>query len=145
MPLLSVDSERFWRWCITHRITKFFGLFHPGTHWIGGWVGPRAGLHGVEKTKFFRPPGLELLPFSRPARSQSLYRLRYPGSSKDDTFIHREKNQKLYLFLNMIIQVWKMRQVLSEQTSDSSLFLNAICLLTCVLNYERRFSCFDSD
>jgi hypothetical protein len=20
----------------------------PGTHWIGGWVGPRAGLDGVE-------------------------------------------------------------------------------------------------
>jgi hypothetical protein len=21
----------------------------PGTHWIGGWVGPRAGLEDVEK------------------------------------------------------------------------------------------------
>jgi hypothetical protein len=21
-------SEGFWRWCITHRITGFFGLFH---------------------------------------------------------------------------------------------------------------------
>jgi hypothetical protein len=24
----------------------------PGTHWIGGWVGPRAGLENVEKRKF---------------------------------------------------------------------------------------------
>jgi hypothetical protein len=24
----------------------------PGTHWIGGWVGPRAGLDMVEKRKF---------------------------------------------------------------------------------------------
>jgi hypothetical protein len=24
----------------------------PGTHWIGGWVGPRAGLDDVEKRKF---------------------------------------------------------------------------------------------
>jgi hypothetical protein len=52
----------------------------PGTHWIGGWVDPRAGLNDVEKTKFFTLPGLELRSFGRPARSQSLYRLRYPGA-----------------------------------------------------------------
>jgi hypothetical protein len=43
-------------------------------------VGPRAGLDTAEKRKFLTPPGLELRPLSRPARSQSLYRLRYPGS-----------------------------------------------------------------
>jgi hypothetical protein len=32
----------------------------PGTHWIGGWVNPRAGLDDVKMRKFFR----------RPARSQ---------------------------------------------------------------------------
>jgi hypothetical protein len=26
--------------------------FAPGTHWIGGWVGPRVGLDDVEKRKF---------------------------------------------------------------------------------------------
>jgi hypothetical protein len=54
----------------------------PGTHWIGGWVDPRAGLDAVEKRKFFILPGLKLRPLSRPARSQSLYRLRYPSSHK---------------------------------------------------------------
>jgi hypothetical protein len=49
----------------------------PGTHWIGGWVGPRACLDDLDKRKFLTLPGLELRPFSRPARSQSLYRLRY--------------------------------------------------------------------
>jgi hypothetical protein len=44
-------------------------------------VGPRTGLDNVEKRKFLTLPGLELRPLSRPARSQSLYRLRYPGSS----------------------------------------------------------------
>jgi hypothetical protein len=53
----------------------------PGTHWIGGWVDPRAGLDDVEKRTFLTLPGLELLPLGRPARSQSLYRLNYPGSS----------------------------------------------------------------
>jgi hypothetical protein len=32
----------------------------PRTHWIGGWVDPRAGLDDVEKRKFLTPPGLEI-------------------------------------------------------------------------------------
>jgi hypothetical protein len=43
-------------------------------------VDPRAGLDASEKRKFLTLPGLELRPLSRPARSESLYRLRYPGS-----------------------------------------------------------------
>jgi hypothetical protein len=38
------------------------------------------GLDDVEKRKFLTLPGLELRPFGRPARSQLLCRLRYPGS-----------------------------------------------------------------
>jgi hypothetical protein len=52
------------------------GRFTPGTHWIGGWVDPRAYLDEVEKRKFLTPPGLELLPLSRLARRQSLYRVK---------------------------------------------------------------------
>jgi hypothetical protein len=52
----------------------------PGTHWIGGWVDPRAGLDDVEKRKFFTILGLEHRPLGCPARSLSLYWLRYPGS-----------------------------------------------------------------
>jgi hypothetical protein len=48
---------------------------------IGGWVDPTTGLDDVEKRIFLILPGLELRPLRRPARSQSLYRLRYPGSS----------------------------------------------------------------
>jgi hypothetical protein len=43
-------------------------------------VAPRTGLDDVEERKFLTLPGLELRPLRRPARSQSLYRLRYPGS-----------------------------------------------------------------
>jgi hypothetical protein len=28
---------------------------NPGTHWIGGWVGPRAGLDAVVKRKIPSP------------------------------------------------------------------------------------------
>jgi hypothetical protein len=43
-------------------------------------VGPRAGLEDVEKRIFLTLPRIELRPLGRPARSQSLYLLRYPGS-----------------------------------------------------------------
>jgi hypothetical protein len=43
-------------------------------------VGPRAGLEDMEKRKFLTLLGLELRPLGRPARNQSLYRMRYPGS-----------------------------------------------------------------
>jgi hypothetical protein len=41
----------------------------PSTHWIGGWVDPRAGLDDVEERKFLTLAGLELRPLGRPARN----------------------------------------------------------------------------
>jgi hypothetical protein len=52
----------------------------PGTHSIGGWVDPRAGLDDMEKRKSLTTPRLELRPLGRPVRSQLLYRLSYLGS-----------------------------------------------------------------
>jgi hypothetical protein len=52
----------------------------PATHWIGGWVDPRASLDDVEKIKFLTVPGLELRLHGRPVRRQSLYQLGYPSS-----------------------------------------------------------------
>jgi hypothetical protein len=50
----------------------------------------RAGLDALEKTL----PGLGLRPLSCPARSQSLYRLRYPGSSYIQ--VHEENMEYTY-------------------------------------------------
>jgi hypothetical protein len=36
--------------------------FTPGTHFIGGWVDPKAGVYDMEKWKNFTLPGLELPP-----------------------------------------------------------------------------------
>jgi hypothetical protein len=41
----------------------------PGTHWIGDWVDPTAGLDDVEKRKLLTLPRLELRILGRPARS----------------------------------------------------------------------------
>ena len=48
----------------------------PGTHSIGGCVGPRACLDGCGIS---RPPPTAIRSPDRPARSESLYRLSYPG------------------------------------------------------------------
>jgi hypothetical protein len=53
------------------------GEREPGIYWIGGWLDPRAGLDDVERRKFLTLQGLELRPLGLPARSPSLYRLRY--------------------------------------------------------------------
>jgi hypothetical protein len=50
----------------------------PGTHWIGGWVGPRAGLNAGARRKILCP--CRRLNPERPARSQTLYCLSYRGS-----------------------------------------------------------------
>jgi len=47
----------------------------PGTHFTGGWVGPRDGLDGRIISS---PPPQDLIP-DRPARSQLLYRMSYPA------------------------------------------------------------------
>jgi hypothetical protein len=52
----------------------------PSTHWIGGWVNPRAGLDDMERRTFFTLRELELRPLGPPALSQSLYRL--PSDSR---------------------------------------------------------------
>jgi hypothetical protein len=72
------------------RSTSRTGRFTPGerahgTHWIGGWVDLRAGLDDLENRNFLTLPGLELRPLGCSARSWSLYRLRYPGSSTFST------------------------------------------------------------
>jgi hypothetical protein len=33
-----------------------------GTHWLGGWVDPRAGLDDMEKLKFLTLPEIETRP-----------------------------------------------------------------------------------
>jgi hypothetical protein len=43
----------------------------PGTHWIGSWVDPRAGLNKVEKKTFLTLEGPELRPLGRPTRTLS--------------------------------------------------------------------------
>jgi hypothetical protein len=57
-----------------HAPAALYSRERPGTHCTEGWVGPRSGLDRCGKS---RPTGVRSP--DRPARSQSLYRLRYPA------------------------------------------------------------------
>jgi len=66
----------------------------PGTHCIGGWVGPRAGLDRCGKSR----PHRDSIP-DRPARSQSIYRLRYLAHTLHEDL---RKFMSLRLTLNLL-------------------------------------------
>jgi hypothetical protein len=64
-------------------------------HFTGGWVGPRVGLDGCGKSL----PNGSWFP-DRPARSQSLYRLRYPAvRNKIHSLKHSNTNWTGYTLL----------------------------------------------
>jgi hypothetical protein len=78
--LLILNLGTRWGWVvsITPRPRFAPGERTPGTHCIGGWVGPRAGLDAEARRKILclcrgSNPG-------RPVRSQTLYWLSYTGS-----------------------------------------------------------------
>jgi hypothetical protein len=68
-------------WSASHP-GRLYPRERPGTHCTGGWVGPGAGLDGCGKSRptWIRSPDL-------PARSESLYRLRHPGTTPYNTFL----------------------------------------------------------
>jgi hypothetical protein len=62
----------------------------PGIYWIGGWVGPTAGLDDVEERELLTLPGLELRTLSHPAHSHYID-CAIPG----DQEYHRENKECL--------------------------------------------------
>jgi hypothetical protein len=88
-----LDLGTRWRWLVSFMPLPLWPRGKsPGTHWKGGWGVPRGGLDAVKKRKFLILPGLELRPLGRPARSQSLYRLSYPGSWNGKGQIRKWRN-----------------------------------------------------
>ena len=80
----------------------------PGTHCIGGWLVPSPDLDGCENLALtgIRSP-------ERPARSESLYGLSYPGRQANlfhDKFVHTDEqtlrgtNAILQLIIAAILQ-----------------------------------------
>jgi hypothetical protein len=80
--LLIFDLGTRWGWVVS--VTprpRFIPGKDPQYHCTGGWVGPRAGLDTEAREKTLSPlPGIEPRSLGRPAHSQTLYWLSYPGS-----------------------------------------------------------------
>jgi hypothetical protein len=64
------------------------GEITSGTHWIGGWMGPKAVLNAMEKRKVLFLPGIEPQP-----SSLSLYRLSYPSCK--NSIVYKFKKIKI--------------------------------------------------
>jgi hypothetical protein len=69
--VLNVGAR--WEWVVNTMPQLLYPQEWPGTHCIGGWVGPEPARMGLE---ILAPAGL--FPDS-PVRSELLYRLHYPG------------------------------------------------------------------
>ena len=73
--LLKVNLGARWEWMVNATPRPLYPRERPGADCVGICVCPRAGLDGCEKS---RPP-IGIRSPDRPARSESLYRLSYPG------------------------------------------------------------------
>ena len=62
-------------WVVNVKPRPLYARERHGTHCTGGWVGPSAGLEEVRKN--LAPTGIRSP--DRPARSESLYRVRHLG------------------------------------------------------------------
>jgi hypothetical protein len=99
--LLILDLGTRWGWVVS--ITQWLhftpGERTPCTHWIGGWVGPRAGLDAGARRKILCPCW-ESNP-DRPAHSQTLYCLSYCSSrllaEHNIKTIHNPAKKNIYL------------------------------------------------
>jgi hypothetical protein len=48
----GLDVGARWKWVVSFTPQQFYPMERaPGTHWLGGWVGPRDGLDTAEKRK----------------------------------------------------------------------------------------------
>jgi hypothetical protein len=113
---------------LTAALVGFFSFTHRplypreralGTHWLGGWMGPKAGLDDVEKRKFLTLPRLELRPLVRPVRNQSLYRLRYPGFQYQAMNSNNETSHPILFSITLVFYFLRLKYSLEFSKPQS--------------------------
>jgi hypothetical protein len=92
-----------------HAPATLYPRERPGTHCTGGWEGPRAGLDRSENLASIgnRSP-------NGPARSQSLYRLRYPAPDPLPAFMQKQYMSHVpsYLIISTCREFYRLNSIL---------------------------------
>jgi hypothetical protein len=94
LVLLILGLGTRWGWVVSVTPRPRFtpGERTPGTHCTGDCVGPRAGLDTEVRGKILSPlPGIDPRSPGRPARSQTLYWLSYPGYQNETYRFHNTR------------------------------------------------------
>jgi hypothetical protein len=89
-------------------------------------VGPGTSLDDMENTKFLPLLGHELRPLDCPAHSQSLYRLRYPGSFYVRVMLLTLKSVTLSHVLLQLCNAWPI------ENKHSTFIFNLEIHITCL-------------
>jgi hypothetical protein len=88
----------------------------PDTHRTGGLLGPRTGVDDRVKRKILPLLRLELWSLSRPALSQSLYRLSYPSSAESGRQLNCCATPEAYDFLETNDSPWRILIIIGFKT-----------------------------
>ena len=100
----------------------------PGTHCVGGWVGPRAGLDGCGKSRLHR----DSIP-DRPARSESLYWLSYHGPRP----LQREA-----VILVIVVAEFRDIEMWSQPEASSAFTSSRTARLTCQIHLTKIWATY---
>jgi hypothetical protein len=108
----------------------------PGTHWIGGWMGPRVGLDAVEKRKIMQ---CRVSKPDRLARSSTLIptegsRLLFPCREITELLIRMSRCHK-WVLCRTSKYIGKLKLFWITVQCDNHGSLNGVCfigLITCV-------------
>jgi hypothetical protein len=118
-----------WEWVVRFTPRPLcFQRKNPGTHWTGGWVGPRAGLEVMAKIKILprRGPNPGL-----PAQHQSRYRATIPTLKVEQTWsvannvtMSTRNERRVSISVNEIYSVTLLLSELSFNTPLSNLVIH---------------------
>jgi hypothetical protein len=118
-----LDLGNRWRWVVSFTLRPLYPQERtPGTSWIGGWVGPGAGLYAVVKRKIpspcrdSKPP-----PPHSPVRSSVLYRWATPAPIERDADIIFCISERFRGERHRLFQVlWRFHPEKSEKNTETA-------------------------
>jgi hypothetical protein len=120
-----------WEWSISPPWATLASWKKPCTHWIGGWLGPRAGMDGFDES--LASAGIQTP--DNPACSKLLYPLRHLGS-------HLYVIQYFLLFHWLGKEYWKVILLRYYIQNRYSFFIGHWLLNNSTFQPQWKYNCF---